>query len=288
MQTDETIDGVSVVIPAYNEADSIQGVVGHVKLVLASYRHEIIVVNDGSDDTTATLAESAGARVISNPANMGYGFSLKRGFQVAAHECVIITDADGTYPIDKIPALIAEYKKGYDMVVGARQGSAYWSSVTKSVARLLFKWMSEYVVGRRIPDVNSGFRAIRKSRIVPVLGDLSNAFSFSTSSTLIFILKKYFVTHIQIEYHKRSGKSKVRHFQDALRALEIMVVIIAQYNPIKLFLLLSAIPFSAAVICFMAGLMLSDRFLLLPAWGSFLWGLVILAMGFFASIFKKA
>lgn len=279
---------VSVVIPAYNEEGAIADVIKQVHGVLRDIStYEIIVVNDGSADHTREQAQMAGATVISNPVNMGYGFSLKRGIREAKYECVVITDADGTYPIDQIPALIAEFEKGFDMVVGARQGSFYWSSNVKNIARMCFKWMSEYVVGKKIPDINSGFRAIRRSLILPILPDLSNTFSFSTSSTLIFMLKKYFVGYVPVQYHKRTGKSKVKYLRDALVATQIMVEIIARYNPIKLFLLLAAGPsFLAVLFVAIALVRLEPGFFFLALYTTF-FSIVLISMGFLGAILKS-
>lgn len=278
---------VSIVIPAYNEENAVAGVIAEVQRALnGRFEYEILVVNDGSADATGERARAAGARVVDNPVNMGYGFSLKRGFREARYECVVITDADGTYPAEKIPALLAEYEKGFDMVVGARHGAAYRGSAVKGAARVCFKWMSEYVVGKKIPDINSGFRAIRRSLMLPILPDLSNTFSFSTSSTLIFMLKKYFISYVPVEYRPRMGKSKVKYFRDALIATQIMVEIIARYNPIKLFLLFALVPFVAAVLFVIAGLIVHPL-LTIFALPSIFFSLFLFALGCFAAIFKK-
>jgi hypothetical protein len=173
------------------------------------------------------------------------------------------------------------------MVVGKREGKEYWSSWVKGCARLVFKWMSEYVVGQKIPDINSGFRAIRRSYMLPILPDLSNTFSFSTSSTLIFMLKKYFVTYVPIDYHKRTGASKVKIVRDALIALQIMVEIIARYNPIKLFLLIALLPFLATVALVGGAVLLGHGGLFIVGAISFYSTLFILCIGFLATTFKK-
>ena len=276
----------SIIIPAYNEEASIVEVIARVRNVLGS-QCEIIVVNDGSTDRTGALAAAAGARVLTNPTNVGYGFSLKRGFQAASHDCAIITDGDGTYPVESLPKLLAEYERGIDMVVGARQGKTYWSGAAKTIARYCFKWMSEYVVGARIPDINSGLRVIRRSKILPLLPELSNAFSFTTSATLLFFLKHYFVSYIPIEYQERQGKSKVRYIRDALRTMQIMVDIIAKYNPIKLFLLLSLFPLASAT-AGLIGLVVFRQYgwLELSILSTFI-GLLIISLGCLATIFRK-
>jgi len=265
---------VSVIIPAYNEEEGIGEVLERVHRVLRDrYDYELIVIDDGSTDRTLAIAEEHLARIVSNPTNVGYGFSIKRGIRAAQHECVFITDADGTYPIERLPEFIDKFYDGFDMIVGSRQGTAYHSSVGKSFARFCFKLMSEFVTGKKIPDINSGFRVLRRSKMLPILDDLSNTFSFTTSTTLIFFLQHNFIKYIPIEYTKRQGKSKVKYLRDALVATQIMVDIVARYNPIKLFLALSFIPFILGFI-----------FLKL---NYFFFGLLILALGFLATMFRK-
>jgi glycosyltransferase involved in cell wall biosynthesis len=116
---------ISVVIPALNEQDQIGTTVTSVRAILSSSgvgAYEVVVVDDGSRDETGARAEAAGARVLRNPHNVGYGRSLKVGISSASYDTIVISDADGTYPINAIPALLARYNEGFDMVVGARSG----------------------------------------------------------------------------------------------------------------------------------------------------------------------
>lgn len=279
---------ISIIIPAYNEAVGLPDVINKIHVVFQGVSHyEIVVIDDGSIDETKAVAASHGARVLVNPTNMGYGFSLKRGFRAARNDCTVMVDADGTYPIEKIPELITEYEKGFDMVVGARQGKEYYSSFTKSIARHFFKWMSEFVVGKKIPDINSGLRVVRRSKIMPHLADLSNAFSFTTSTTLIFFLQHYFIKYVPIQYQARQGKTKVKYVRDALRTMQIMMEIIAVYNPIKLFLLIASLPAAVALVLLVIGL---TRYLILltilavPLFGL---SLLIIALGFMATVLRK-
>jgi len=284
----QDIEDISIIIPAYNEENGILGVINNIHNVLRDkYKYEILVIDDGSKDKTGQIAQNAGARVITNPINMGYGFSLKKGFKEAKNECVIMTDADGTYPIEMIPMFVQEFAKGFDMIVGARQGKEYWSSAVKSLARFCFKWMSEFVAGRRIVDINSGFRVIRRSKILPFLSDLSNKFSFTASSTLIFFLQHNFIKYIPIEYRARKGKTKVRYVHDALTSTQIMVDIIAKYNPIKLFLLISFLPFLAFFIFLVLSIVFYSGLFLNLAVISFFFSIVILSLGFVATIFRR-
>lgn len=282
---------ITIIIPAFNEEQALRTVLAslqELQCFKGAPGSEIIVVDDGSTDGTAAIAKSAGVKVISNPQNKGYGFSLKRGIEAAQNEYIVTIDADSTYPVEAIGKLVARLDSGFDMVVGARRGRAYWSSVIKALSRLVFKMMVEFVVGRRIPDINSGFRAIRKSKILPILPDLSNGFSFSTSSTLVFFLRGYFVDYLPIDYFKRSGKTKVRHVRDTLRTLQILVDVIVSYNPIKLFMLVALPPFILAVAFLgVATFQYYVLYFLFMGLLSFLVSLLILALGFFADMFRK-
>lgn len=279
---------ISVLIPAFNEEGGIGDVLERIKKTLTGFcQYEVIVIDDGSTDRTAEIARAAGATVIVNPVNIGYGFSLKRGFRAARYECVVMTDGDGTYPIEEIPGLVAHYERGVDMVVGARQGMHYWSSWMKGAARLVFKTMSEFVVGRRIPDINSGLRVVRRSKILPFLTDLSNAFSFTTSMTLVFFLQHFFVTYVPIAYHERRGTSKVHYVRDTLRTLQIMVDIIAAYNPLKLFLLISFVPLLGALGFLILATGTQHQGWLLYSLVSFLFTILIFSLGCIATVFRK-
>ncbi|HEV7280135.1 MAG TPA: glycosyltransferase family 2 protein [Pirellulaceae bacterium] len=232
---------VSVVIPAYNEADSIRGVIERVRTTMAEAGIvcEVLVVVDGATDATAEEAAQVADRVIEHPLNLGYGRSLKSGIQAATHDLIAITDADGTYPVERLPELI-KLTDRHHMVVGARTGSFYAGSPAKQIGRSIFRFLCEFAVGQSIPDINSGMRVFRKSEIVPFFPTVSGGFSFTTTATLLYLLNDRFVLHVPIDYFQRTGTSKVRHVRDSLRALQIIVEAILRYNPIKIFLLLAA------------------------------------------------
>jgi glycosyltransferase involved in cell wall biosynthesis len=231
---------ISVVIPAYNEQSAIERTIGDVHKALAGGPpFEIIVVDDGSSDDTAALAGKAGARVITHPHNVGYGRALKDGIAAAANDTIVIIDADGTYPAKEIPRITGELDRGFDLVVGARMGATHDSWIKAPLRRLL-KFLVEFTTGRRVPDVNSGLRAFRRSAIMPYFPQLCETFSFTTSMTLAYMLTGRFVVHLPIDYFERVGTTKVRLFRDALRTLQYIVQGIVYYNPVKMFLLLAA------------------------------------------------
>lgn len=236
---------ISVVIPAFNEAGAIKETIAEIRKALESLDHEILVVNDASTDRTGDEAAAAGARVISHPHNLGYGGALKTGIRAAAYDTIVITDADGTYPNADLPRLLAEFRKGFNMVVGARTGEHYHESALKSPLRYLLKWLVEFTTGRRIPDVNSGFRIFSRTEALPYLNHLCNTFSFTTSITLAYMMTSKFVGYVPIAYHPRIGQTKVRLFRDSLRTLQYIVQAILYYNPLKMFLLISGMLFVA-------------------------------------------
>jgi glycosyltransferase involved in cell wall biosynthesis len=246
---------LSIIIPAYNEQGAIANTIERIQTLgkKESWDLELIVVNDGSTDKTSQTARQLGATVIDHPTNGGYGLSLRHGIQHATRELIAITDADGTYPIEELPKLIAMVDKGYDMAVGARTGTEFKKGVWKYPARIMFRLLAEYVAGRRIPDINSGLRVMRRDKLLMHFEQTCLGFSFTTSITLIFMLKGYFVGYTPIPYAARIGKSKIRHFRDSLRTAQIMISVIVHHNPLKLFLLIAMLTTSISVLSFILG-----------------------------------
>lgn len=231
---------ISVVIPAYNEQNAIANTVASVRRAFETTNHEyeIIVVDDGSADRTLELAREAGATVIAHPKNAGYGNSLLTGIRNAKHPWIGITDADGTYPIEELPSMLDEAdRRELDMLVGARQGKHYRGSPIKALARWGFKFLSEFTVGQRIPDINSGLRVMRRDMVLRFAPILSGGFSFTTTITIIAFLTHHFVDYRPVAYHPRVDTSHVRYVRDTLRTAQIIVMTILFFNPIKLFIL---------------------------------------------------
>jgi polyisoprenyl-phosphate glycosyltransferase len=253
----------SVVIPAYNEEQGIGSVINAIRAQNPDC--EIIVVDDGSTDNTALVAERAGSVVLRHPANGGYGRSLMDGIRAASHDVIVITDADGSYPVERIADLVRKIDEGFDMAVGARQGTQQYDSALRAPARLFFKFLVEFTTGSHIPDVNSGLRSFRKSQALPYFPDLCQGFSLTTTLTLIYKLTGKFIVYLPIEYRKRIGKSKVRILRDSLRTLQYITEVIVTYNPLKLFLLLSLLPGSLALTAFLGWVLARQPALLIVA-----------------------
>ena len=238
----------SLIIPVYNEENAIGSILKEILSTFSSERLEVIVVDDGSIDKTAIEVKKYPVRFLQNIKNSGYGHSLKQGIKSALHPHIIITDGDGSYPISMLAKLIDEYEKGYDMVVGARRGKHYQGSFIKSVSRFFFRAISEFATGQRIPDINSGCRIFRKDLVEKFFHTLSSGFSFTTTITLAFMLNTYSVQYIPIDYHKRSGSSKIRYVRDILRSLQLIVEAIVLYNPLKMYLICMVVAIFIALI----------------------------------------
>jgi len=232
--------GISIIIPAYNEEGAIGKTIGDINKMLPDLGRpaEVLVVDDGSTDNTAGLAQAAGVRVIRRPINGGYGRALMTGIISASYDTIAIVDADDTYPIDRLPELAVKYDEGFQMVVGSRQGIHFDGSWFSRLQRMAFRFLAEFAAGRAIPDVNSGFRIFDRRPVLEVKGSFSTGFSFTCSLTLLFLLTHLHVAYLPVPYHRRIGETKVKKLKDALRALQIIVTFFAQFNPLKLYLLL--------------------------------------------------
>lgn len=215
--------GLAVVIPAYNEEEGIVAAIDEVEGVMRSsgWAHEIIVVDDGSTDRTRERAESRGVQVIRFDANQGYGAALKAGFAASRFEWVAIIDADGTYPSAEIPRMLERLPHN-DMVVGARIGRNVHQSLARRPAKWLLRKFAGALAGREIPDLNSGLRIIRKSRVQQFAHILPQGFSFTTTITLALHSGGYPVAYVPIDYHKRVGQSKIRPFHAVTFAFLIL------------------------------------------------------------------
>lgn len=227
--------GVSVIVPAYNEESGVAGQVLSIRRVLTAVGmpNEVIVVDDGSDDGTAAAATAAGARVLSHTENRGYGAAIKTGIRAAQHERIVIIDADGTYPSEAIPELVAGLTSA-DMTVGARVGAAVHIPWVRRPAKWVLGWLANRVAGRRVPDLNSGLRAFYRECVTQYFPLLSDRFSFTTTVTLALLADDYRVTYHAIDYHPRVGRSKIRpwHFMEFMMLVVRMAML---FQPLKVF-----------------------------------------------------
>ncbi len=226
---------VSVVIPAYNEADVIGEVV--TELAQAAAWHEIIVVDDGSRDETASRAAAAGAIVVSHPYNKGNGAAVKSGIRQASGDFVLIVDGDGQHRPDDARRIVSRLGE-YDLVIGARASSTQ-ATAARQVGNAALNNLASYLTGREIPDLTSGFRAARREYLREFLHLLPNGFSTPTTTTLAFIKAGYNVTFEPTEARTRVGSSKIRLARDGAKFLIIILKIVTLFSPLRVFLPIS-------------------------------------------------
>ncbi len=224
---------ISVVIPVRNEADNLGPVVAGVRRVLGADA-DIVVVDDGSSDESAQIAVAAGARAIRHPYGMGNGAAVKTGIRHARGEWLVLMDGDGQHDPADIPSLIG-LLDCHDLVVGARarQGQA---SIGRALANWLYNSLASYVTQRRIPDLTSGFRAVRRRVVRPYLYLLPNTFSYPTTITLAFMRSGRSVAYVPITVHRRAGASKIRWLADGSRFVIIIMKIATLFAPLRVFL----------------------------------------------------
>ena len=240
---------ISIVIPAYNEENGIVDSVKWVQDVMekSKYDYELIVVDDGSDDRTSERVRTTGARVVRHDTNRGYGASLKTGIRSAKGDWIVITDADSTYPADRIPDLL-RHASDHDMVVGARIGSAAKIPLIRRPAKWALAQLANYLAETKIPDYNSGLRAFRKNLAERFFKILPQGFSFTTTITLSALTNGFRVKYIPIEYFKRTGKSKIRPIKDTYNFAMLIVRTTVYFNPLRVFMPIGATLFSAGTV----------------------------------------
>jgi glycosyltransferase involved in cell wall biosynthesis len=231
---------VSIVIPAFNEAGAIAGVVR--SLSSAARWHEILVVDDGSSDATTAEATAAGARVLRHPYNKGNGAAVKTGIRAASGEFVMIVDGDGQHQGADALRLAARLGD-YDLVIGARSAATQATSARRFGNGAL-NWLASYLTERDIPDLTSGFRAARRDCLREFIHLLPNGFSTPTTTTLAFIKAGYNVAFEPAEARPRVGTSKIRLARDGVRFLLIILRIVTLFSPLRVFVPISLASFA--------------------------------------------
>lgn len=215
--------GVSVLVPVYNEAIAVRHTLLQLVAIMRGlgWPYEILVIDDGSTDGSRReimRVQHPGVSVISHATNQGYGASLTDGLRRARFPNLVIVDADGTYPVDRIPDLLGGLD-GAAMVVGVRgQQTIHASSLRTSVKWCLRK-LAECLSRHTIPDLNSGLRALRRDALLPLLPILPQRFSWTSTVTVALLLQDQPVAFLPISYHRRQGVSKFHPLWDTLRAI---------------------------------------------------------------------
>jgi glycosyltransferase involved in cell wall biosynthesis len=238
----------SIVIPAYNEEES----VGHLleEIINLKLFEEIIIVNDGSTDSTREIVQCfPQVTLLNNKVNMGNGFSVKRGILESTRDYIVILDADGQHPPTAIRRML-DYamENDYDLVVASRKNNKNVSSF-RSLGNKMLETFAEYISGEKIEDLTSGFRVFKRSAVKKIIHLFPNRYSYPTTSVLGLLALGYNVGYLRIPEIKarQKGKSGINPFIDFFRFLKIMCRIAIVFAPGKVFLPLSFFLFSLGV-----------------------------------------
>jgi glycosyltransferase involved in cell wall biosynthesis len=249
----------SVIIPAYNEAEGLKGLLE--KMTREGYNkdYEIIIVDDGSTDGTGTIAAEFPVRVVRHSSNKGYGASLKTGVRKASGDYVITMDSDGQHDPKYLPE-ISKLLLEHDMAIGTRSAASHQVK-NRQMGKRVIRWVGEYLVEQKLPDYNSGFRGFKKELIHGMLHIMPNGFSFSTTSTLAFLKEGYSIGTMPIDVAPRQGRSSnVKFIKDGSKTILLILRIIMLFNPLKIFLPASVIMTLGGLAFGIYGFIVASRF----------------------------
>ncbi|MCR4346785.1 MAG: glycosyltransferase family 2 protein [Sulfuricaulis sp.] len=236
MEDQKNHSSLSIIIPAKNEGVALNAILPRLRQILP--RAEIIVVNDGSSDDTESICRAHDVVLLSHPYSVGNGAAIKSGARIAKGKILVFMDADGQHHPEDIQTLTAQLEKGYDMAVGARSRQSQ-ATIGRSIANTIYNLLASWMVGRKIDDLTSGFRAVDAEIFRDFLYLLPNGFSYPTTITMSFFRAGYRVSYVPIHASPRHGKSHIRIVLDGLRFLTIIFKIGTLYSPLKLFLPIS-------------------------------------------------
>jgi glycosyltransferase involved in cell wall biosynthesis len=285
------MNDLSVIIPVYNEVEVIKETSEFFdNFVKENHYAEVIFVNDGSTDGTSKFLNSIKnekIRVITHAKNRGYGAAIKTGIKDSSCEYIAITDADGSYPNEKIPEIFKRLlRENADMAVGARRGKIVEVGIFRRFAKYILRKLAEYLSEEEILDLNSGLRIIKRDLVLNFLRFLPEGFSFTTTITLSLLANNHKIIYTPIDYYKRKGKSKIKPIRDTLNFLQLIIKTVMFFNPLKVFLPLSIffilLSFLVLIITYCLGKVMDITTILL-----FTTGINLLALGLIADLIDK-
>ncbi|TDC79604.1 glycosyltransferase family 2 protein [Actinomadura sp. 7K507] len=233
---------VTIVLPCYNEQDHVIDEIERITKAMdgSGKTYELLAVDDCSTDATlARLREAAPRfpqmRVIAFQHNSGSGTVRRIGSQQARGEIVVWTDADMSYPNERIPEFVdlLDTDPSIDQVVGARTSEEGSHKALRVPAKWFIRKIAERLTNSRIPDLNSGLRAFRREVSLPYLRLLPPGFSCVTTITIAFLSNQHPVHYTPIDYAKRAGKSKFHFTKDAYRYILQVLRMVMYFNPLK-------------------------------------------------------
>ena len=263
-----SISKFSLILPIYNEEKIIEKSIDQILKLQSdnNYLFEIIIVNDGSSDTTHEILkkfkQNDNLKIIDHSKNYGYGRALKTAISKSTYDNIFITDIDGTYPNDRIVEFFFEFSSNnFDMLVGSRSLMNSGIPLIRKPPKYLINKLANYLVQYKIPDLNSGFRIFKKTLYKKYQNLLPDGFSFTSTITLAFLSEFKKVEYKSINYEKRVGKSKIHPIKDTFNFVILILRVIIYFNPLRIFIPLSLATFLIGIILLIYRIMEGGQFL---------------------------
>jgi glycosyltransferase involved in cell wall biosynthesis len=232
---------LTIVIPAYNEEKGIAEIAARVLSVEPALKKvgvkglELLVVDDGSRDRTAEVAERIpGVCLIRHPKNKGYGAALKTGFGKASGELIGFLDADGTYPPEYFPQLCQAALRGADLVIGSRMaGEDSKMPFTRRVGNFFFANLLTLLSHQKVTDSASGMRVFQRE-ILEQIYPLPDGLNLTPVMSTRAVHEKIKIEEIPIPYSERVGRSKLSVIRDGRIFMQSMLWTVLSYNPVRI------------------------------------------------------
>src|SRR3954470_23516793 len=235
---------VTIVLPVFNEVGHIEDEIVRITATMdaSGYTYDLDVYDDGSTDGTRELLDRLEEsrrfprmRYVARRRNSGAGTVRRIGTQQARGQVVAWTDADMSYPNDRLPEFVEllEQDRGIDQVVGARTSEAGRYRVLRVPAKWMIRRVASYLTDASIPDLNSGMRVFRREVSQPYLRLLPAGFSCVTTLTVSFLASGHEIRYVPIDYATRAGRSKFHFIRDAYLYILQVLRMVMYFNPLK-------------------------------------------------------
>jgi len=225
---------VTIIIPAYNEQLAIGDVLTELVREFNGPQYEIIVVDDGSKDDTSQIASRFPVRLLQHKRNRGYGAAIKTGIRGARGGIVAFMDADAQHRVASVQGVLKEMERAdFDMVLGVRTGGLQ-TTLWRAPGKFLIRRLAEYLLREKVPDINTGLRALRRSQALRFLPLCPDGFSLVTTLTLACMCERLAIGYVPIVVSKRRGSSLVR-WKDGFRTMFNITALMVLFRPVRVF-----------------------------------------------------
>ncbi len=275
---------LTIVIPAYNEAESLGVFLPEICAFCESRDYSLIIVNDGSKDDTRKVLEahnSSALKVVHHKVNRGYGAAVKTGIREADTDYIITMDADGQHDPEDVPKLfkIAQ-EKDADMVIGNRDANK--QGLYRKTGKGIIRFIAKLLLPVHVKDLNTGMRLCNRKLVKRYLSLCPDSFSFCDTITLVFIGQRHLVIEEPIAMRERTSGQSMISTGTAIETVREIVNIVVLFNPMKIFLPLSLLLMLGSLAWGVISFLMVGKGLSVAAMLGFLIGVLFLLLGLLA------